>query len=406
MRLEVAILLLILSAPMIGARADHPEVSRRITLTLDEDRGDIRPVEFTFLFVIRYPDGTETDAVGNDIPHSVTVPSNSLVFLNVHARVNEKGTYTAESRVYTITDLPANQASDERSNLNAGAGAKQGTGEIWATAHIRECHPSLKYRLYVTYSKRQANLGEAGGETVTVTCSGPTTTSTFTTLIHPLPTIPPTLPPWFSPTSTAKSTTSPPIHGSGTTTGMDTETRQSEIQGSTTSRGLSLNPSFEEVDAGDVAHFDLCIDLDNPSFRLEGLPTGYRYVVSRAGNCYKLKVFTHPLSYGRFDMALVVRSGDIEERADFSVLVRRSTSSSTGAMGTGSTIPSTSIPGGNAETSSKPSSSPSPPQSSQAQTVVTVTSVVEEPSEDFLLPLGGLAGVLALLAVLLIKRRR
>ncbi len=136
------------------------------------------------------------------------------------------------------------------------------------------------------------------------------------------------------------------------------------------------------------------------------MPTGYRYVISKEGSCYRLKIFTHPLSYGRLDMTLVVRSGGSEERADFSVLVRKATTSATAGAG-GTSGPTSPIPTMEMGTGTGGSFSPSQlTRSSPSPQVVTVTTVVEEPGGDLLLPLGGIAGVLTLLVVLMIKRRR
>ncbi len=159
-----------------------------------------------------------------------------------------------------------------------------------------------------------------------------------------------------------------------------------------------------------MAHYDFCTPLSNPSFRIEGLPTGYRYVISKEGSCYRLKIFTHPLSYGRFDMTLVVRSGGSEERADFSVLVRKATTSAASAPSPApSSTPTSSIETTQENPQRSEWTGQLPTSSTTALTLtpaVTTVTVVEESSPEYMIALGGLAGMLAILTILLLAVRR
>jgi len=245
------------------------------------------------------------------------------------------------------------------------------------------------------------------------------------------PAIPTSAPPWITATSistTSQTATQTSSQGTSPTlmtlisTTSQTTTQAGGTGVETTSQGLAtpsgtgnlmIRPPSREVNAGDTAFFDLCTNLSSPIFTIEGLPMGYRYVITRGEECHLLRIFTHPRSYGRFSMEIVARSGDSEERGRLLLIVREVTTSSgttselsqtstsaenlsTGSPSTSQELPATS-------SGSEPSTA-SQPQLTTVTTVVTVTG--RESPLPTLLALGGLGALIAMLIAMLLLRRR
>ncbi len=124
--------------------------------------------------------------------------------------------------------------------------------------------------------------------------------------------------------------------------------------------------------------------------------------------CYRLKIFTHPLSYGKFDMSVVVSSGGVEERAPISLKVRKVETTSAGTttspistIGLGQSSPKletetseTAVP---SETESCAATSPSTGGTSMEGTQTLVTAKEA---------LAAIAAVLGLVLLLLLLRKR
>ncbi len=399
MRSITFFLLLLLVVPLLPASAFRPYVASEGRFHLDEDLPGVIPFGPVYTLYIRPEDGPSQEYHGNDIPSSVEVSPGTIVQLVLTMRVNKKGNYSIRSEVEVLTDLPSGEARDIVAPGGSTISDKSsGDAKASSAVKILKYYPGLRVRLRVTYSERHGGQEEVGGKSVIVICKPPI-------IIPPPPPQPTSMPPWLFTSETTSTSTR--------TSGSHTRTSESNTTSSPTQIGLSLNPTSQEVDAGKVASYDFCTSLSNPTFGVEGLPTGYRYVISKEGSCYRLKITTYPHSYGRFDMTLIVRSDGNEERAGFILMVKRATGSSTitgGSEESKSHAPSNSTPslglGNGTRASERVSASSlfSPSSPPATAPVVTVTTVVEEPSVDFLL--GGLAGVLALLVIILLLRRR
>ncbi len=394
MRLPALVLVLLLAIWAVDVSAYHPEATTSVSMTITQDIV-VSPIDPTFVLTIRYPNGGSRLYDGDRIPSSISVPVGSWVELKVFARFGEKGTYIAKSRSYVLTDLPRDVANDvvEASSFSSVSNT---TGNIQsaARASIRQYYEGLSVLLQVSLTSSTVQGSNTFAKTVVVSCNPPVTmmtlvSSTSTSSTH-------TRSSRSSASSARESLTS-----SSTSPGKSTAARTS-MEGQAAS-GLSVSPHSMEVEAGDVASFDLCVGSSSPTFSLEGLPTGYRYVITSSGDCYKLRIFTHPMSYGRFDMTVVVKSGNAEERRGISLTVRK-------AQPQSSSTSSSPLPTTSTQMRNTPEQSQSPQTGEQAaatpSTVVTVVTVVKEEPSTGLLAIGGLAGLLGLLLVVALLKRR
>lgn len=181
------------------------------------------------------------------------------------------------------------------------------------------------------------------------------------------------------------------------------------ITSTTEVRELSVDPPSQVVRAGETAVFEISTSLDSPKFRLEGLPTGFRYAISRGEGAYYLKVMTHPLSYGTFQMELEVTSGNAIERASISLTVKKAETSSatTHPQSEGTTSTSThSVEPTPTEEMTGTSLTGRTTHIETTQPTVTVTTVVVKGGDSVLpVALGTMAAFLTLLVILLVKRR-
>ncbi len=210
------------------------------------------------------------------------------------------------------------------------------------------------------------------------------------------------------PTSTTSST------ARGATT-SETTTSQGFTSSSPEVRGLLLSPASQEVNAGDIAVFDLCTNLSSPSFRIFNLPTGYRYIITpTTQGCYKLKIFTHPLSYGRFDMAIIAGSNEQEERQEFSLTVRKAVTSSprSNSISSSPTLtsgaPTSSLPPSPAtQEQGRPTNSTGRLSTTGRPQTTTIVTVVKkgEPLTTTLLVTGSFVALLLLLIILLLRKK-
>ncbi len=407
MRYSVIILvLLLLTINLITVSAIRPSASTSSGFTLEKEL----PVSASgpsFKLEVHYSDGTSTYE-GDRIPGSITVPVGTRVRLSVNVIVNKPGTYRIGSSAVSLTDLPSN----DYISCSSGSSSSKIDGHLdsSATVVINKYYNGLAARLTVEYRAITGQEGTTISKTVIVRVSTPIITGT--------PIFPNTITSSTqseAETTSSTSTTSPSTSSSAspTATSRNTQSGASTVHwhtGTTETRELSIRPSELEVNAGETAVFSLCSNLEYPKFRIEGLPTGYRYVITSDEECYRLKIFTHPLSYGKFDMSVVVSSGGVEERAPISLKVRKIKTTSAGTMtspisttGLSQSSPKvlsetgtseTSVPSGaESRAAASPSTGSIPMESTQ--TLVTVKEV-----------LAAIAAVLGLVLLLLLLRRR
>ncbi len=277
-------------------------------------RYKVSPQGPTFVLTVRYPDGRTRLYEGDEIPSRVTVPPGSTVRLEFSLRSGESGTHAPKACAESLTDLP--EEGERIIGVAATASGSVNTGEFhsYAEVDIYRYWPNLRARLEVSYKYTGQSHGTTLGKTVLVSL-----VETASSTTSPLVTM--TFIGAGSPSSTSNRATTT---RESTNTGGSGGGTSSAAGGQAGGKGvLTINPSSMRVDAGEIAVFDLCTSLSSPAFRVEDLPVGYRYVITPSGDCYKLKVFTHPLSYGRFEMTVVARSGSAEERGSLSLLVKK-----------------------------------------------------------------------------------
>ncbi len=186
-----------------------------------------------------------------------------------------------------------------------------------------------------------------------------------------------------------------PVQSTGSTAEGPTETGRS----ASTHHPATIDPASQVVDAGQIARFNVYSSLSSPKFELRNLPTGYRYLISREGDHYLLRIFTHPLSYGTFDMTLVIRDGKEEESLPFSLTVRRATTTGQAS----STAYTTPVVSGTRETAQPETTTTWTQEGKQVTTVITIVKEERSPVEP--LALGGVVATLLALLALLLKRR-
>ncbi len=373
-------LILTLAAPLRASSESHMKIEREII---------VAPLSPRVVLELRYPNGGSMLYEGDRIPSSLTVDVGTRVGLRLFARVKEPGIYTVRAEASTLVDVPSGYhvglwASAQTSNMTGNADA--GAGFM-----SNEYFPGLAVRLEVYY---QAFLDDGSSDSlykiVTVTVRAPPSSTqsqsqTGSGTVTPVTFVPP-----------GSSTTTSSTYSPGTV---------KWITSTTEVRELSVDPSKREVDAGDIATFDLCTSLDSPKFRVEDLPVGYRYIVSKGGECYKLKIFTHPLSYGTFEMGVVAYQGNVEERSTVTLTVRKvettTSASETTETTTGSPTQQSSV-----KPTLETRQTSQAPQSIQTTSIVTVVKTVPEESFPLTEALGALTAALGLALIILLVRRR
>ncbi len=217
---------------------------------------------------MRYPNGGSTIYEMDRIPSTLTVDVGTNVELRIFGRVKELGTYTVSGESRSNGNEPRSEV-----RVSAGSFADNETGSLSASAglSIREYIEGVTFTLSVSY---RASLGDGSSEsvqkTVTVrlrgqrsstTSSNQSQTGTITVFTF--------IPPSSSTTSASASETSTTY----------TPSTVKWVTSTTEVRDPYVSPSKRSVDAGDVASFKVCPSIDSPKFRLEDLPTGYRYLV-------------------------------------------------------------------------------------------------------------------------------
>lgn len=377
-------LVLTLAAPLRASSESHMKIQTEIT---------VAPLSPRVVLELRYPNGGYTLYEGDRIPSSVTVDVGARVELRLFARVKEPGIYTVRAEASTLVDVP----SGYNVGLGTSAQTSNATGNVDAGANfmIHDYFPGLAARLEVYY---QAFLNDGSSDSlykiVTVRVRAPPSSTQSQNQTGPVTM---TLATFVSPGNTSStSTKSASTYSPGTVKWI---TRTIEV------RDLNVNLSKREVNAGDIAAFDLCTSLDSPKFRVKDLPVGYRYIVSKGGECYKLKIFTHPLSYGTFEMDVVAYQGNVEERSTITLTVRKvKTTTSLGE--TTKTATGTPTQQSSVKPTLETQQTSQAPQSVQTTSIVTVVKTVPEKSFPLTEALGALTAALGLALIILLVRRR
>ncbi len=404
-------MLVLLVVPLSSVLAYKPFACDSSSVTIERDL-PMREEGPTFQLVVRYPNGDYRRYVGDEIPHRVSVPKDSTVRLEVVAYRGKSGRYTVRACARTLTELPGQGIVDVHAHTVARSGEMEGYASVEMLFYWR----NLDVKLEVSFSYIGQSQGWTLGKTVIVSLEAASSTTSSSTLLVTMT----NLSTGSSPSATAggivsRTTSSSSTYPSTTTiieAGSSPTGTTSGASGSSSGQPaggegvLTINPSSMRVDAGDIAVFDLCTSLSSPTFRVEGLPTGYRYVITPSGDCYKLKVFTHPLSYGRFEMTVVARSGGAEERGSLSILVRRAETSSPATSYTSTEqppAPSPTLEGTVSEEVIQTTST----RATEAPPVTVVTVIKKEKPPIELLAGSGVALLLVvLLALLLVRKRR
>ncbi len=381
------LLIAIAIVPLAWAAAAPLRSSCQCRMTIDSEI-IVATISPRFVLEVRYPDGGSTLYEGNRIPSTLTVDLGTRVELRFMARVKEPGTYSVSAESYSLIDTSGMDAS-----TGASCEANNRTGNVDARAFsiARDYVRGLGFRLEVSY---RASLRDGSSrnmhKAVTVWVRAPTSSTQSGTLAT------------LTVVSPGSSTQS-----AGTSTSSYTPGTVKWITSTTESRELSVTPSKLDVDAGDVAGFKLCSSLESPKFRVENLPAGYRYLITEEGDCYALKIFTHPLSYGRFSIGVVAYQGNVEERSSISLVVERAEPSSSpreGANGSVTTRNSVSPTQEAQQTHTSSSTEFSP--SVLTANVTSVGYTQHEKGYPLNEVLGMLAAILGLILILLLFRRR
>ena len=361
---------------MIGIAAIHPEEVSGTHMVLARDLTGVTPASDLSLR-IKYPDGHSRTYRGMRIPNSVVVPPGSAVHLIYKGVVVKSGDYSIKVFSRSITDLPASEA-DEIIKVDASASSSQNTGKMSATAAVwvKRYYPGLSVMLFMgfKYESEKYHEESVSEKVVVVHCNASTTS--------------------FAQTSSPQ-----------TQSGMGEATQEGSTV--TSKRALSLDPLSREIYAGDSASFNICTELSSPIFRVEHLPTGYRYVITPGEECYELRVMTHPSTYGEFEITVVARSGDIEEEGRISLMVRKKAASCTTPSAPQPATPAVNTPTAQEHTQS-PTSVASPQPTARFDTgepTTTIVTVVKKGESTDLLAAAAVVGVLVILAALLLLRR-
>ncbi len=163
---------------------------------------------------------------------------------------------------------------------------------------------------------------------------------------------------------------------------------------------IGVDPEEVEVNAGEVARYSISVPFSGGKFRLEGLPSGFRYLLTPSGSegQYTLKVFTPFSAYGVFRMRIRVEGQGRVGEHDLKLIVRKGTSTSTQASESPTTseerVSSTATP-----------EAPATATSSSKEAVTTVITTVVSRSPYYLALLPVAAALLAIIAVLVLRRR-
>ncbi len=377
------LLIAIAIVPLAWGSAAPLRSSSQCRMTIDSEI-IVATISPRFVMEVRYPDGGSTIYEGNRIPSTLTVDVGTRVELRFLARVKELGTYSVSAESYSLVDITPGV------DVGTGAGceANNQTGNVDADASFiaRDYVRGLGFRLEVSY---RASLEDGSSrnmhKAVTVWLRSPTS-STQSGTIETLTVVSP-----GSSTQSARTSTSSYTPGTVKWITSTTELRE-----------LSITPSKLDVNAGDMAGFKICSSLESPKFRVENLPAGYRYLITEEGDCYRLKIFTHPLSYGGFDIGVVAYQGNVEERSSIWLMVRKAKTSNQ--------------PSGQTTRPTERQSSLTPTEEAHrglsatgtpAATLTTVVTVVREIEPEKSYPLIGiLIGVVVVLGLMVLRLKR
>ena len=227
-----------------------------------------------------------------------------------------------------------------------------------------------------------------------------TSTQTLTSATLVLPTL--------TQTSTSATTSETTSVGQPQASPSVTSPTQTQETTATTGSTLTVTPKILEVTAGDTAWFNITTSLSSPIIRVENLPTGYRYVITKGEGVYFLRIFTHPYSYGRFDISVIAESGGVELSESVRLIVKerritQTMSNQTTQETSQIETQSSSIPTAT-ETTQEEKQETRSPQSTQVTTVTQVVVVKREEGGNFAVILIALIAAL-LIAALLLKRR-
>ncbi len=322
---------------------------------------------------VRYPDGSSVLYGApslSSIPSEVSVPIGSTVSLEISGRVNQRGTYSTSAIVGVNPPYRGYLSTYAAAECNENSGGFR----AMASVTIHRYKEGMRIRLTVEFYSWKS--GAARSETVSRSLNvemlpGPQQ-------VHP---------------AVSSSESETPKKGS--------ETHQGEtvhwLTKTTEARELEVEPRSMTVIAGEVAIFSINTSLKSPKFRIDGLPTGFRYTVTKEGGLYHLNIMTHPLSYGTFKMEVTVMSGNEVERASISLTVRK-------ALSTTSTFSSrdTSL----STSSSREALTGEQQETPRGTTTFMVTTVVISKGDRTLLTALGTIAILASLLIILIVRRR
>ncbi len=162
---------------------------------------------------------------------------------------------------------------------------------------------------------------------------------------------------------------------------------------------IGVNPEEVEVTAGEVARYSISVPFTGAKFKLEGLPSGFRYLLVPSGSegVYTLRIFTPLSAYGEFHMKISVEGQGKAGVHDLKLIVRKRATTSVHEGGPVTT---------SEEASSTTMQEIPPTGTSSPSGVVTtvVTTVVARPLPYLsLLPVA--AVLLVIIAVLAIRRR-
>ena len=341
------------------------------------------------VITVYYPDGSYRLYYDPfNMPSSLTVPVGSRVKAQVFGRTDIPGSYRLDARGLT-SDLP----SSDYVTLTSYAHGNPSTGDYEARAEVTVNR--YTEGMWIILETNMEHVSDSGRSSMS--CG-------LTVRVQPPEIITATL--VLTETTSQSTSTS----RTRTTTWTPASTTQTQETTATTGSTLTVTPKILEVTAGDTAWFNITTSLSSPIIRVENLPTGYRYVITKGEGVYFLRIFTHPYSYGRFDISVIAESGGVELSESVRLIVkeRRITQTTQETQKTeietqGEAITSTSV-----ETSApEVELTISPTIRETAPPVVTTITVVKEEHPLITdIALGGLAGILVLLLILLLVRRR
>ncbi len=347
----------------------------------------------TYLYV-RYPDGTQRTFNDGDIPGLIDVPVGTYLRLYMDRGFRDPGVYTARALAESLNRLPAGE-EDNYLSTYAEALTDDRSGKVVATAsaQIKDSPPggfAVGLLVQICDERVQVTVRVIPQTSTTTTTSGGFITLTL-----------------INTTSTRSGASSSSSRATSGQSAANRERPPAPSGSRPSANAMSVTPTDLEVTAGDTARFNISTSLSSPKFEIEDLPTGYRYVITGGNGTYLLKIFTHPYSYGRFDVKVIARSGGVELSQGIRLVVRERTT-------TRSTQSTQSTVGGSGSSTMSTEARPSDetpgtfPTGSSAR-ITTVTQVIIKKEEGGYLntAIVSMALILALLmAVLLLRRRR